>query len=269
MKDLGISKASWGIFQQLADRSHLYMRWLIRAYVYGSNTKKLLFNLEEKAINLGNKPNSGLRVKWLWREQKASALHEHRWYQVFLQLCWLFILRHIHRAWAISIISTGYSCRGFKFNTWHSHRWLTTVYNSRFRGSDAIFWFLQALGTDIHAGKSVCTNKIKLLRSILWGSLILRLGKAYFMILLQRLLWGQASLAAFWPACPFSSLCKFCSKDSWSLLFWDLIIPIAARGFNCITMSTVCSSSQWLAYWQCQCPFTSTFIRAMAKTVFH
>lgn len=106
--------------------------------------------------------------------------------------------------------------------------------------SDAIFWPLQASGTYVvhrhtrrHAFIKFFKNQ-SVLMSILVGGLILFLGTMCFMNNLQRLLWGHSSLACFWPACPFSSLFSLCSKGSWSLLFWDLIITIAAREFNCM-----------------------------------
>lgn len=102
--------------------------------------------------------------------------------------------------------------------------------------SDAIFWPLQASSTFVmhrHACIKFFKNQ-SILMSILVGGLFLFLGTMCFMNNLQRLLWGHSSLASFWPACPFSSLCSLCSKGSWSLLFWDLIITIAAREFNCM-----------------------------------
>lgn len=100
--------------------------------------------------------------------------------------------------------------------------------------SDAIFWPLQASSTFV-VHRHACIKFFKnqsILMSILVGGLFLFLGTMCFMNNLQRLLWGHSSLASFWPACPFSSLCSLCSKGSWSLLFWDLIITIAAREFN-------------------------------------
>lgn len=102
--------------------------------------------------------------------------------------------------------------------------------------SDAIFWPLQASSTFV-VHRHACIKFFKnqsILMSILVGGLFLFLGTMCFMNNLQRLLWGHSSLASFWPACPFSSLCSLCSKGSWSLLFWDLIITIAAREFNCM-----------------------------------
>ena len=102
--------------------------------------------------------------------------------------------------------------------------------------SDAIFWPLQASSTFV-VHRHACIKFFKnqsILMSILVGGLFLFLGTMCFMNNLQRLLWGHSSLASFCPACPFSSLCSLCSKGSWSLLFWDLIITIAAREFNCM-----------------------------------
>ena len=102
--------------------------------------------------------------------------------------------------------------------------------------SDAIFWPLQASSTFV-VHRHACIKFFKnqsILMSILVGGLFLFLGTMCFMNNLQRLLWGHSSLASFWPVCPFSSLWSLCSKGSWSLLFWDLIITIAAREFNCM-----------------------------------